>query len=98
MLRLEPGGCGPRRSAWWPPREMGGHQLRSRYEWAGGEASGKVCGVPLAMLPGQSRAPPPRIGEQWTWEPSAVALPPGSRSGAGQVRRRPTAADGAEAP
>jgi len=35
---------------------------------------------------------------RWTWEPSAVALPPGIRSGGGQARCRLMTVDGAEAP
>lgn len=68
-----------------------GGQLRSRTADAGGEATVKVCGVTVAMLPGLSWAPHSSIGTQRTWEPSAVALPSGQpvRSGAG-----PSSADG----
>jgi hypothetical protein len=43
------------RSAWATPKP--GVQ-------AGGEAMGKVCGVPMAMLQGKSWAPHPSIGQQ----------------------------------
>ncbi len=32
--------------------------------WAGPEATGKACGVPVAMLQGKSWAPPPST-DQW---------------------------------
>jgi len=52
------------------------------------EASGKACGVPLAMLPGQSRAPNPWTGVQRTWEPPVVALRLGGHPRRGQDRCR----------
>jgi hypothetical protein len=62
----EPGGCGPglqRTPAdrcWWatPTSEHRAEQ----------EAIGKGCGVPMARLPGFSRAPPSSIGKRGTWE------------------------------
>jgi len=38
---------------------------------AGQEAMGKVCGVPMAMLPGQSWTPPPTTG----WRTNVESLP-----------------------
>jgi hypothetical protein len=37
------------------------------------EAIGKACGVPMAMLPGFSWAPPSSVGKRETWEAPDVA-------------------------
>jgi len=42
--------------------ESGCQRLRSRPNAVGGEASGKVCGVPVARLQGKSWTPIPSIG------------------------------------
>ena len=56
--RLQPGGYGPDCSA----RPTMGGRLRSGLMTAGGEATGKACGVPVARLQGHSWAPIPPIG------------------------------------
>jgi hypothetical protein len=50
--RLQPGGCGPDRSAR-RPATLAGRGLRSRSNAVGGEAARKVCGVLVAMLQGE---------------------------------------------
>ena len=45
-------------------RDGRGRRLRSRPDAVGGEATRKVCGVPVAMLQGKSWAPTPSID---TW-------------------------------
>ena len=82
--RLEPGGYGPDSSA-----RLDNRRLRSRLFFVGKEATGKVCGVPVARLQGNSWAPTPSIG--CVVNVGTVAVPPhlltGQVSG-GQDRRR----------
>jgi len=54
--------------------------------WAGGEATMKVCGVVVAMLQGKSWAPHPSNGQQRTWEPSwGLPSPRPARPGTGRL-------------
>jgi hypothetical protein len=54
--RLEPGGSGPGAVR---TRRGGGGELLGWFLLAARKATGKDCGVPVAMPLGQSRAPPP---------------------------------------
>ena len=58
--RLKSGGYGLGRSA----HLSGGRMTPSSVNWAGEEAVGKVCGVPMAMLQEKSWAPHPSNGQQ----------------------------------
>jgi hypothetical protein len=51
-------GAGPQRT----PNQRDGRATRTPVEVAGQEATGKVCGVPVARLPGNSWAPTPSTG------------------------------------
>jgi hypothetical protein len=80
-------------------RLMWGGQLRSRHSFAGEEATVKVCGVGVAMLPGHSWTPHSSIG--YVVNVGTTRGRPSGRtasSGRGQARRRLTAVGGAEAP
>src|SRR5215216_5832099 len=44
------------------PDQQRGRATRTPVEVAGQEATGKVCGVPVARLPGKSWAPTPSTG------------------------------------
>ena len=83
--RLQPGGYGSDRSA----RRLLGRRLQHRMSKPGREATLNACGVGVAMLSGESWAPPSLIEDMVNmgtarWSPSA----PTSRVGDGQVRRQ----------
>jgi len=48
-----------------PAGQAGGRDLLGWFYLLVWEAMGKVCGVPVAMPLGQSRAPPSASGQQW---------------------------------
>ena len=59
--RLQSGGYGPDSSARLNEERSGDSDAAERVGW---EATGKACGVPVAMLQGKSWAPLPSTG-QW---------------------------------
>jgi hypothetical protein len=67
--------------------------------WVWSKATGKGCGVPVAMLPGKSWAPPPSSGHLVNVGtlPGLPFLPRGRRGG-GQAGRRLVALGGDGAP
>src|SRR5207237_8841686 len=83
--RLQPGGCGPDRSA---RRPRCGRRLRSRPIAAGGEAARKVCGVLAAMLQGEELGADPvdRDVVNVGTVPEPPVVPP--VAGGGQARCR----------
>jgi hypothetical protein len=74
-------------------REVCGRRLRSWPNAAGGEATGKACGVPVAMLQGEelSAGPVDRNVANVGTVLELPALPPGQGGGGGQARCRLTA-------
>jgi hypothetical protein len=68
-------------------------RLRSRPNAAGGEATGKGCGVPVAMLQGEElgAGPVDRYVVNVGTAPELPVVPPGLGGGGGQARCRLTA-------